>query len=149
MLEFVELHHLSGGLGGQGPTGPSLRVHHGLHLVIGVVQPTCQLRGASKLLKEIKPEGSVLPALVNVGDSSKERAEDDLGMILEEVDLHGTVGEMHHHGSAGPEPGLQGGDTGKLVLFTNLKLKMVKNSSDRPLLITSMLAPALSKCSFM
>lgn len=41
-------------------------------------------------------------------------------MILKEVDLHGTVGEMHNHGPAGPKPGLQGGDTGQLVLFTDL-----------------------------
>jgi hypothetical protein len=124
MLEFVELQHLSGGFGGQGSAGTSLGVEHGLHLVIGVVQPAGQLWGASKLLKKVKPEGSVLPALVNVGDSSKERAENDLGMILEEVDLHGTVGEMHHHGSASPEPGLQGWDTGQLVLFTDLRQKI-------------------------
>ena len=43
-----------------------------------------------------------------------------LGVVLEEVDLHGAVGEVHHHGPARPEPGLQGRDTGQLVLLTHL-----------------------------
>ena len=50
------------------------------------------------------PEGSVLPCLVYVGDSSEERAEDDLGVVLEEVYLHGSVGQVHDHRSAGSEP---------------------------------------------
>ena len=66
------------------------------------------------------PEGSVLSRLINVGDSAEKGAEDDLGVVLEEVDLHGAVGEVHHHGPARPEPGLQGRDTGQLVLLTHL-----------------------------
>ena len=41
-------------------------------------------------------------------------------MVLEEVDLDGPVGEVHHHGPAGPEPGLEGGDTRQLVLLPHL-----------------------------
>ena len=66
------------------------------------------------------PEGSVLSRLINVGDSAEKGAEDDLGVVLEEVDLHGAVSEVHHHGPAGPEPGLQGGDTRQLVLLPHL-----------------------------
>ena len=72
------------------------------------------------LLTHFSPEGSVPPRLVNVGDGSQERTEDDLGVVLEEVDLDGAVGEVHHHSSAGPEPGLQGGDPGQLVLLPHL-----------------------------
>ena len=66
------------------------------------------------------PECPVLPGLVNVGDGAEERAEDDLGVVLEEVDLHGAVGEVHHHGARRPEPGLERGDTGELVLLPHL-----------------------------
>ena len=69
---------------------------------------------------QLSPEGSVLPCLVDVGDCTEEGAEDDLGVVLEEVDLHGAVGQVHHHSSAGPEPGSQGGDTRQLILLTNL-----------------------------
>ena len=41
-------------------------------------------------------------------------------MVLEEVDLHGAVGEVHHHGARRPEPGLERGDTGELVLLPHL-----------------------------
>ena len=69
---------------------------------------------------QLSPEGSVLSCLVDVGDCTEEGAEDDLGVVLEEVDLHGAVGQVHHHSSAGPEPGLQGGDPGQLVLLPHL-----------------------------
>ena len=96
------------------------------------------------------PECPVLPGLVNVGDGAEERAEDDLGVVLEEVDLHGAVGEVHHHGARRPEPGLKRGDTGELVLLPHLDigdkiLFMLKFSC----YLTSMLAPALSRCSLM
>ena len=48
-------------------------------------------------------------------------------MVLEEVDLHGAVGEVHHHGPARPEPGLQSRDTGQLVLLPNLEMKLTIN----------------------
>ena len=35
-------------------------------------------------------------------------------MVLEEVYLDGSIGEVHHHGSRGSEPGLESRDTGKL-----------------------------------
>ena len=66
------------------------------------------------------PEGSVLSRLINVGDSAEKGAEDDLGVVLEEVDLHGAVSEVHHHGPASSEPGLEGGNTGELVLLPDL-----------------------------
>ena len=50
-------------------------------------------------------------------------------MVLEEVDLHGAVGEVHHHGPARPEPGLQSRDTGQLVLLPNLEMKLTINYS--------------------
>ena len=49
------------------------------------------------MILNLIPECSVLPGLVNVGDGSQERTEDDLGVVLEEVDLDGPVGEVHHH----------------------------------------------------
>merc|ERR1719289_426116 len=103
--------HLSGGLGGQGSASPSLGIQHGFNLVIGVIGSAGKFWGAAKLLQEIKPEGPVLPRLVNVGDRSEERTEDYLGMILEEVDLHCSVGKVHHHGSACSKPSLQGWDS--------------------------------------
>ena len=72
------------------------------------------------IFPHFSPEGSVPPRLVNVGDGSQEGTEDDLGVVLEEVDLDGAVGEVHHHSSAGPEPGLQGGDPGQLILLPHL-----------------------------
>ena len=42
-------------------------------------------------------------------------------MVLEEVDLHGAVGEVHHHGPARPEPGLESRDTGQLIFLTDLE----------------------------
>ena len=102
------------------PPGPALVAQHRLHLVEGVGDPACELLAAPILLQEVKPEGSVLSRFVNVSDSSEEGAEDDLGVVLEEVDLHGAVGEVHHHRPARPEPGLQSRDTGQLVLFPDL-----------------------------
>ena len=72
------------------------------------------------MILNLIPECPVLPGLVDVGDGAEERAEDDLGVILEEVDLHGAVGEVHHHGARRPEPGLERGDTGELVLLPHL-----------------------------
>ena len=72
------------------------------------------------MILNLIPECPVLPGLVNVGDGAEERAEDDLGVVLEEVDLHGAVGEVHHHGARRPEPGLERGDTGELVLLPHL-----------------------------
>jgi len=66
------------------------------------------------------PKCSVSPGLINVGDSSKKRTKDDLGVVFEEVYLHGSIGQVHHHGSAGSEPGLEGGNTGQLVFFSHL-----------------------------
>ena len=43
-----------------------------------------------------------------------------LGVVLEEIDLHGAVGEVHDDGPAGAEPGLEGGDPGELVLLPHL-----------------------------
>ena len=45
-------------------------------------------------------------------------------MVLEEVDLHGAVSEVHHHGPARPEPGLESRDTGQLVLLPDLEMKL-------------------------
>ena len=73
------------------------------------------------------PEGSVPSCLVDVGDSSEEGTEDNLGVVLEEVDLHGSVGQMHHHCTAGPEPSLQGGNTRQLVLFSDLDVIKIVN----------------------
>ena len=75
------------------------------------------------MILNLIPECPVLPGLVDVGDGAEERAEDDLGVILEEVDLHGAVGEVHHHGPARPEPGLESRDTGQLILLPNLEKK--------------------------
>ena len=74
-------------------------------------------------MNNISPKGSISPCLVNVGDSSEEGTEDDLGVIFEEVYLHCSIGQMHHHSTTGPEPGLEGGNTGQLVLFSNLMME--------------------------
>ena len=39
---------------------------------------------------------------------------------LEEVDLDGSVAEVHDNSSGGPEPGLQGRNTGQHILVTDL-----------------------------
>ena len=72
----------------------------------------------------IRPEGSVLSRFINVGDSAEEGAEDDLGVVLEEVDLHCAVSEVHHHGPTRPEPGLQSRDTGQLVFLPDLDMDL-------------------------
>ena len=46
-------------------------------------------------------------------------------MVLEEVDLHSAVGEVHHHGPARPEPGLKSRDTGQLVLLADLGINSI------------------------
>ena len=112
---------LSVGPCGHDPSpGPALVAQHRLNLVEGVGDPARELFAAPILLQEVKPEGSVLSRLVNVGDSAKEGTEDDLGVVLEEVDLHCAVCEVHHHCPARPEPGLECRDTGQLVLLPDL-----------------------------
>ena len=74
----------------------------------------------SEYLSRNKPECSILSGFINVCDSSKQRTQDDLGVVFEEVDLHGSVCQMHNHSSACPEPGLKSRDTRQLVLFANL-----------------------------
>ena len=81
---------------------------------------------SSKLRKTL-PKCSVSPGLINVGDSSKERTKDDLGVVFEEVYLHGSIGQVHHHGSAGSEPGLEGGNTGQLVFFSHLDIQYCRS----------------------
>ena len=43
-------------------------------------------------------------------------------MVLEEVDLHGAVGKVHHHGPTRPEPGFQSRNTRQLVLLAYLNM---------------------------
>ena len=86
--------------------GSRLGVDHGVDLVVGVVEAAGQLGGAPELLQEVEPEGAVLASLVDVGDSAEKRTKDDLGVILEEVYLDRSVGEMHHNGAGSSEPRL-------------------------------------------
>lgn len=44
-------------------------------------------------------------------------------MVLKEVDLHGAVGEVHHHSPTRSEPSLEGRDTGQLILLPNLQIQ--------------------------
>ncbi len=118
-------------------------VEHGRHLVEGVREPGIkrerlrprsrftdnvlmpmlpgrQLLVAPVSLDEIESEGAIPLVLVNVGDSRHVRTEDDLGVVLEEVDLESAVGQVHDDGPGGAEPGLEGGDTRQLIALPDL-----------------------------
>ena len=62
-------------------------VHHGGDLVVGVAQPGAELLAAAVLLDEVQPEGPGPLLLVDVGHGAHVGAQDDLGVVLEEVDL--------------------------------------------------------------
>jgi hypothetical protein len=63
------------------------RVQHGLHLFQGVAQPGGELCVATELLDHLEAVGTRPALLVDVGDAAEEGAEDDLGVVLEEVNL--------------------------------------------------------------
>lgn len=109
-----------------------LSVHQLLNHQLGVVETAGQLLAAAKLLQQRQLVGAELPLLVDVGDGAHERTQDELGVVLtnkqanglamsertreprrsgsisrphlEEVDLHGAVGEVQHDGALGSEP---------------------------------------------
>ena len=62
-------------------------VDHRLNLVQGVRQPRSQLGAAAVLLDELKAVGSSPALVVDEGDTTEKGAENDLGVVLEEVDL--------------------------------------------------------------
>ncbi len=63
------------------------RIHHRLHFVKGIWQSGGQLGVATKLLDELEAVCPSLPQFVDVGDATEQRTEDDLGVVLEEIDL--------------------------------------------------------------
>ena len=66
--------------------------HHGRDLLVGVLEPAAQLLAASVLLDEVEPEGARALLLVDVSHGAHVRAQDDLGVVFEEVDLEGGRG---------------------------------------------------------
>ena len=72
--------------GGAGFVG-GWRVDHGGDLLEGVGQSRGELLAAAELLDQVEAERPVVAGLVNVGDGSHQRTEDNLGVVLEEVDL--------------------------------------------------------------
>ena len=66
------------------------------------------------------PKGSVLPCLIDVCHSSKQRTQDDLRVIFEEVYLQCAIRQMHDYGSTRSKPCFQRRNPGQLILFTNL-----------------------------
>lgn len=60
---------------------------HGADLILGVLDSGEQLVRAAELLDQLEAVGRVLLLLVNVGDGTHQRAQNDFGVVLEEVDL--------------------------------------------------------------
>ena len=111
--------------GGSGP-GRLQPLDHGL----GVAQPLQKLRRGARLgngelfgfRAGAETEDAEVAPFVDVGDGGHGGLEDDLGMILEEVDLQSAVGEMKHDRRSSAEPraqkwktnlGLRGGNNVK------------------------------------
>jgi len=109
-----------------------LALQHGVNLLISIVESGRYFWRTAILLDQVKPVGSASLLHVQVGDSSQQRTQDDLGVILEEVDLYGSIAEVHDYCSAGTEPSLEQG----IRDITSLS---------RP----DMSAPALRRCSFI
>jgi len=78
--------------------------HHHINLIVSVSEPGSYLLGAAVLLQQVEPEGSVLFRLVDVSHGAQQRAQNNLCVILEEVDLNGSVAEVHDDGPGGSEP---------------------------------------------
>ena len=62
-------------------------LQHGVHLFQGVGQPRGELGTAAVFLDHLQVVGSIFALLVDVRHAAQKRADDDLGVILEEVDL--------------------------------------------------------------
>ena len=63
------------------------RAEQALHHSPGIAQTARQLLGATIVLNEAELEGVEFALFINVGDSSHQGTQDDLGVVLEEVDL--------------------------------------------------------------
>lgn len=57
------------------------------------------------------------PVIVNVGHSSHQWAQDDLGMILEEIYLHCAIGEVERDCRARAQPSPQARQSDQVVTF--------------------------------
>jgi len=67
------------------------------------------------LFEQLELEGAEVARLVDVGDGAHQRADDELGVVLEEVDLHHATVQVEDNGRACAEPLLQARQPRQLV----------------------------------
>ena len=70
---------------------------HTLNFFAGIHEPRLEVFATPVLLNEVKSEGSVLLFLINVCDSSQERAQNDFCVVFKKVDLHCAISQLHHN----------------------------------------------------
>jgi len=68
-----------------------LRLHDSVDDGLGVLEAREDLLGAAVSLDEAELEGAVVALLVDVCDGAHDRADDDLRVVVEKVDLNRSV----------------------------------------------------------